>query len=68
MTIAFISFFLFFQMDNFEITVEKCQVLHTWKAANDAHLVMVSSTGQEMVCVMGKNSLKMSAQILLTGK
>lgn len=68
MIIALISFFLFFQIGNLEISVEKCQVLHTWKAANDAHLVMASYTGQEMVCVVGKDLLKMSAQILLTGK
>lgn len=58
----------FFQIGNLEINVEKCQVLHTWKAANDVPLVMASNTGQEMVCVMGKDLLKMPAQILLTGK
>jgi len=39
---------------------------HRGKTANDACMVMVSHTGQEIVYVMVSDMLKMSAQILLT--
>lgn len=39
---------------------------HRGRTANDACVVMVSHTGQEIVYVMVSDSLKMSGQILLT--
>lgn len=53
-------------MDDLKISVDKCQVMHTGKIANDACKVMVSHTGQEIFYVVVNDFLKMSTQVVLT--